>query len=499
MSLGGSGRGWHRFLAVAGLALLAWAPPALAQLTQAWTVTVNGQSVPVNPDGTFEVSDISADDRFGADGPGSFPDGLSDDFLRLVGISTEGDLTRYVYSEPFQIRQGQTFVVGGLTFTEAPPPVPRSIRLTVEDRTLTRIGQATRVRAEATLADGRTLDVTPRGAWTSYGTSNPEIATIDQDGRVTATGTGLAFLTATNGGATAVARLDVVPGDPLTTVGGTVVLADGTPAGGARVEVVGLGRSAQSSADGSFAIPDIPTTLGTLGVAARAVVQGRLLTGRVAGLAPVPGGLTDAGLVTLDGGGRVLIVSTDTSSPVAKLRATGLFETVDFHQLSTALPTLAQLAGYDSVLAYTRFIPPNAVALGNVLADYVDAGGHLAIATYSFSTPWAIRGRITQPGYSPLCDSGINRDVTGRLVPLVLGDLIFTGVDLDALRYFHNFNFASPTLDPGATLLATDGAGVNMIARSADGRIVALNLFPSVFDVANNDEFFELVANSLLR
>ncbi len=46
----------------------------------------------------------------------------------------------------------------------------------------------------------------------------------------------------------------------------------------------------------------------------------------------------------------------------------------------------------------------------------------------------------------------------------------------------------------GATLLATDGAGNDLIARSANG-IIDANLFPSISN--NNAEFYDRLANTL--
>ena len=63
---------------------------AMAQLDETWTVSVNGQTVQVNSDGSFRIPNIPAPDQFGVSGPGSPPDFLSDDFLRVVGVSTAG-------------------------------------------------------------------------------------------------------------------------------------------------------------------------------------------------------------------------------------------------------------------------------------------------------------------------------------------------------------------------------------------------------------------------
>jgi hypothetical protein len=201
------------------------------------------------------------------------------------------------------------------------------------------------------------------------------------------------------------------------------------------------------------------------------------------------------------GGGTVsvLIVHSDDafSVPQAELTATGKFSTVDVFDANVATPSLGTLQDYDVVLAYTNFIPFDAVGLGNVLADYVDTGGGVAIATYSFSSPWAIAGRITTAGYSPLLDVGQNGFVTGSLSALVPTDPVFDGVDLNSLTYFNNANFAHPALAGGATLVATDGEGVNMIARSGKTMVIGLNLFPGNNPAGNNAEFYELLGNAI--
>ena len=53
----------------------------LPNLDETWTVTVNGQSVNVDPNGFFKIPNIPATDQFGAGGPGTAPDFLSDEFF----------------------------------------------------------------------------------------------------------------------------------------------------------------------------------------------------------------------------------------------------------------------------------------------------------------------------------------------------------------------------------------------------------------------------------
>lgn len=193
----------------------------------------------------------------------------------------------------------------------------------------------------------------------------------------------------------------------------------------------------------------------------------------------------------------ILIVAADGAPPIAELQARG-FSTVDSFNAAGGTPTLGLLNGYDAVLAYTNNIPADATALGNVLADYVDGSGHLVLATYSFSNPWAVSGAITTTGYSPLVNVGTNGSLSGNLVATVPGDPIFNGVDLTTLTYFNNSNYAHPTLDAGATLLATDGAGNLVIARNAAGNVIGFNLFPGTGVGGTNGEVYDLLANALI-
>jgi len=193
---------------------------------------------------------------------------------------------------------------------------------------------------------------------------------------------------------------------------------------------------------------------------------------------------------------KLLIVLADppSSAPVTQMTASGKFSTVDTFDVRSATPTLAQLLAYDVILAYTDYIPANPSGLGDVLADAVDAGRLVTVATYGLSLPWAITGRIQTAAYSPLV-IGTTGAVSGSLIAVVPTDPIFTGIALGSVTYSHNGNFAHATLASGATLLATDGAGINMIARSSSGRVIGLNLWPTTMDGANNSEFFKLLAN----
>jgi hypothetical protein len=150
------------------------------------------------------------------------------------------------------------------------------------------------------------------------------------------------------------------------------------------------------------------------------------------------------------------------------------------------------------VLSYTNYPPSDPTGLGNVLQSYVQGGGGLVLSTYAYTPGYAIEGGIMSPGYSPLTDTGNKASPSGSLVATVPSSPIFNGVDLSALTYFDNSNFAQPGLDSGATLLATDGAGLDMIAINSTGDIIGNNLYPGDCCGVNNSEFYKLIGNELL-
>ncbi len=267
-------------------------------LDETWTLSVAGQTIQVSPDGSFTIPNISAPDEFGPAGPGTRPDFLSDDFLRITGYSTVDGVTRYVFSEPFRIRQGETYIVDELIFTLTPPPFPESIRVTTDVPTLTEIGGTTNARVTGTLIDGSIIDLTEQTAWTVYHTSNPDIASIDENGLITATDAGRVFITATNEGATSVTQLDVSPGDPLTTVTGIVIDTQGLPVGGITISLIGLGGTATTEANGTFSIPGVATLIPISGIIARGN-NGEAVFGMASQLETIEDGFTDAGLITV--------------------------------------------------------------------------------------------------------------------------------------------------------------------------------------------------------
>ena len=65
------------------------------------------------------------------------------------------------------------------------------------------------------------------------------------------------------------------------------------------------------------------------------------------------------------------------------------------------LPTVNDLLAYDVVISWSNYSYPDAVAAGDLLADYVDAGGRLILSVFNFSTNWGIQSQILDGAHSP--------------------------------------------------------------------------------------------------
>ena len=274
---------------------------AFAQLDNRWTVTVNGRTVPVNPDGSFRVRNISAPDVFGADGPGTPRDGVADDPMQVIANTVIDGVPFYAYGQPFFLRRGEVITLpqGGLTVTDVPPPLP--IRLTfLAPTTVLQPGQQVQASILADLPGGTQADLTSRVNWTTYRTSNPQIVTVNGDGLLTAHGTGAAVVTAMNSGVTTARRITVAADTQPGSVAGLVLLADGSPVAGATVSTLNYGGAAVTRADGSFVIPLVlPTDPEPLIVQAQATVGPETFLGVLTNIPVTTGEIADAGIIEL--------------------------------------------------------------------------------------------------------------------------------------------------------------------------------------------------------
>jgi len=104
---------------------------------------------------------------------------------------------------------------------------------------------------------------------------------------------------------------------------------------------------------------------------------------------------------------RVLIAYADISGQPDMLRDQILAEpnviAVDYFDAFFGTPTLQQLQQYDIVFAFSNNVWNDPVAMGNVLADYEDVGGVVAVGTFAWDNNggWLLQGTWVTGGYSP--------------------------------------------------------------------------------------------------
>ncbi len=222
--------------------------------------------------------------------------------LRVYAEMFRGGRWLFGASGYLQVRPNQVTVLGQrLPMQFAPVPVTAAITAALDDSLLAAVGATSQLRVAARRSDGQVLDVSSPALGTTFLSSNPEIAAVDERGRVTAVASGVAFLTATNEGAVAVRQVRVALGDPLTTVVGLTAVADGSASPQAVVEIPLQDLRTASGDDGRFHLDGVATVLAeSLAVRAwarRINTGGFLLTELEA--VPVAGGTTDLGTVVL--------------------------------------------------------------------------------------------------------------------------------------------------------------------------------------------------------
>ena len=178
---------------------------------------------------------------------------------------------------------------------------------------------------------------------------------------------------------------------------------------------------------------------------------------------------------------RVLIVNADDGigTMAAPLMAYPDIAAVDWHYAGGALPggtipTVDFLLTYDVVIAWSNHAYLDRVAMGDTLADYVDAGGRLIMCCSSWNlpgNPWGIEGRILSPGYSPY-QGGISN---GLFFPITLGVYQAGHPIMDGVSNLSEMLREEVTFVSGAELVASWADGFPAVA--VNGCIVGMNMF----------------------
>jgi hypothetical protein len=215
--------------------------------------------------------------------------------------------------------------------------------------------------------------------------------------------------------------------------------------------------------------------------------------------------LYSGGQVAVFGSPSGLGWNTDVQNKIA---GTSLIPQVDAFLVSgtNPVPTVANLRNYGAVLVYSDSSFNDNTNLGNVLADYIDQGGGVVLATFAFwnSQGLAIQGRLVTGGYLPFTTGSQTSAANLTMVkdlplhPLLDGVSSFNG----GTSSFQN----SPiSIASGATLVAHWSNSQPLVGGKDDGagRSAGLNFFPPSSDATgfgwiSSTDGARLMANALL-
>ncbi|MBC7924367.1 MAG: carboxypeptidase regulatory-like domain-containing protein, partial [Bryobacteraceae bacterium] len=187
---------WNsRTCALFACAVLCLTPAKAVDLNDRCTVSLLNRQVQVGSDGRFTIPNTPVQ-------RGKFR-------VRLTCDTTEGP--KQGQSGLFEIVPFDSTPVGPLDFTTV-IPVPVSIDLlAAANKTVLRVRNETvQLSVPAELANGRSGDLTQAASGTTYISSNPAIATVSEDGLVTALSRGQVIVTASNEGQIAGLNLEVI-------------------------------------------------------------------------------------------------------------------------------------------------------------------------------------------------------------------------------------------------------------------------------------------------
>ena len=159
------------------------------------------------------------------------------------------------------------------------------------------------------------------------------------------------------------------------------------------------------------------------------------------------------------------------------------------------LPTLATLQQYDSVLVWSNYPPEPGLA--DRLADYVDAGGGVVLATFTgfHASCCDFSGRINTSGYNPLTTPTVQAYNTRTLGAFDSSNPLMAAVNSLSSS---DFNGDWLDVDSGATVAASWDDGSPLAAINANGNVANITLFPNVAEFGHAlGDYRQLFRNAL--
>jgi len=174
---------------------------------------------------------------------------------------------------------------------------------------------------------------------------------------------------------------------------------------------------------------------------------------------------------------RVLIAHADLGGmPDSLTRGlTVLGDSVELFDAANGTPTLTQLQEYDGVITFSNNTYANAAGLGDVLADYIDVGHPVVLATFAVTNGWELAGRLMSGDYATMVP-GFNTLGQDTLGWYNAAHPIMSGVTMTTDYYRSATGFAA-----GADSVAKWRDSKPYVATSANMRVVAINNYPGYY------------------
>ncbi|MFH1374103.1 MAG: choice-of-anchor D domain-containing protein [bacterium] len=143
---------------------------------------------------------------------------------------------------------------------------------------------------------------------------------------------------------------------------------------------------------------------------------------------------------------------------------------VGTYDASSGAPGLGDLLPYHSVIVMNGVAWGDPVGTGNVLADYIDAGGSVVVTLASFVSGFGISGRFVSGGYAPF-NIGFGPAGSANLGSFNAAHPIMKNVTTASGDILGDITIAS-----GAQLVAEWDNGLPMVATQTGG-VVAVNVY----------------------
>lgn len=186
----------------------------------------------------------------------------------------------------------------------------------------------------------------------------------------------------------------------------------------------------------------------------------------------------------------ILVIAADDSPTfTSEITSYDDIGTATYYDGRNGTPTLEMLEQYDAVVVWSNYTYYDAVTMGDVLADYLDAGGAVTMLMFNFGTSWQMQGRLMSQ-YCPFT-TGDRSLVNKSLGVNDAGHPLMKNVST-LTEYFS----AIITLQNSPILVASYNDGTPLAAYNPINNLVALNMYVGNYRQISGD-FLNLCHNAI--